>query len=237
MAIETVVSTVPALAATLADRATGLARAAVSERRSFSITLTGGSVARAFLPTLATASIDWRRVDWFWGDERSVPPRDPESNYGLADQLLFKNLSVDPTRVHRMPADTDDLDTAAETYEAELREVLGAPPRFDLILLGVGTDGHVCSLFPNHVALTEVSRLVVSITDSPKPPARRLTLTLPALAHASLIVIAAFGAEKAAVIDEASNSAHSDLPVARAARLGRETLFLLDPPAAGRSER
>jgi 6-phosphogluconolactonase len=134
-----------------------------------------------------------------------------------------------------MPADADDLDTAAATYEAELRKVLGAPPRFDMILLGVGADGHVCSLFPKHAALTEASRFVVPVTDSPKPPQRRLTLTLPALAHASLIVIAAFGREKALVIDEALNSARSHLPVARAARLGRETLFLLDRQAAGRS--
>jgi 6-phosphogluconolactonase len=235
MAIETVVSTVPALAATLAERATGLARAAVSEGRSFAIALPGGSVARAFFPTLATAPIDWRCVDWFWGDERGLPPQDPESNYRLADQLLFKNVSIDPTRVHRMPADADDLDTAAATYEVELRKVLGAPPRFEMILLGVGADGHVCALFPKHAALTETSRLVVPVTDSPKPPQRRLTLTLPALAHASLIVIAAFGREKAPVIDEALNSARSDLPLARAARLGCETLFLLDAQAAGRS--
>jgi 6-phosphogluconolactonase len=236
MSIETVVSAVPALAATLAERASDLARAAVSEGRSFAIVLPGGSVARAFFPTLAMAPIDWRRVDWFWGDERRVPPEDPESNYRIAVQLLFRYVSLDPARIHRMPADTDDLETAAATYEAELRRVLGASPRFDLILLGVGSDGHVCSLFPKHSALTEVSRLVLPVTDSPTPPQRRLTLTLPAFAHASLIVIAAFGSEKAAVIDEALNSARSDLPVARAARLGRETLFLLDAQAAGRSE-
>jgi 6-phosphogluconolactonase len=236
MSVETIVSAIPALAGLLAERATDLARAAAAERQFFAVALTGGSVAQAFFPTLAMSPIDWRRVEWFWGDERSVPPDDPASNYRLAAQLLFKDVSVDPMRVHRMPADAVDLDAAAGSYEVELRRVLGPSPKFDMVLLGTGPDGHVCSLFPGHATLNESSRLVLAIKDSPKPPPRRLTLAFPALAGASLIVIAAFGREKAAVVHEALNSSGSDLPIARAARLGRRTLFLLDAQAAGQSQ-
>ena len=233
MPTETIVSVVPALATILAERATSLARAAVADGRCFAVALPGGSVAEAFFPTLAVARIDWNRVECFWGDERSVPPDDPESNYRLAAQLLFKDVNVDPRRVHRMPADAVDLDEAAAAYEVALRTSLGPAPRFDMVLLGAGPDGHVCSLFPGHPALEESSRLVVAVTDSPKPPPRRLTLTFPALAEASLVVVAAFGDEKSAVIREALENPHSSLPLARAARQGRRTLFLLDPRAAG----
>ncbi|RPH64796.1 MAG: 6-phosphogluconolactonase [Acidobacteria bacterium] len=233
MPIETIVSAVPALATILADRATDLARAAVADGRCFVVALPGGSVAEAFFPTLALARIDWDRVECFWGDERSVPPDDPQSNYRLAAQLLFKHVNVDPGRVHRMPADAVDLDAAAAAYEVALRTILGPSPRFDMVLLGAGPDGHVCSLFPGHPALDESSRLVVAVTDSPKPPPRRLTLTFPALAGASLLVVAAFGDEKSAVIREALENPDSGLPVARVARLSRQTLFLLDAEAAG----
>lgn len=130
-----------------------------------------------------------------------------------------------------MPADATNLEAAARAYEAELVRVLGNPPRFDIVLLGVGPDGHVCSLFPGHAALLEVSQRVLPIADSPKPPPRRLTLTLPALADAD-IYIAAFGAAKADVIREALATPASPLPVARAARAGRSAVFLLDDEAA-----
>jgi 6-phosphogluconolactonase len=233
MPFETIVRPIPALAAILAEEATNLARAATSEGRCFALVLPGGSVAEAFFPTLAVASINWRRVECFWSDERSVSPDDPRSNYRLATRLLFNHASVDRTRVHRMPAEAVDLDRAAETYEAELRTVLGPSPRFDMVLLGVGADGHICSLFPGHPALDEPARLVLAVTDSPKPPSRRLTLTLPALSGASLVVVAAFGREKAPVVREALTDPQSGLPVARAARAGRRSLALLDSQAAG----
>jgi 6-phosphogluconolactonase len=235
--IEIIVSAVPALAAILAQRAADRARAARATGRSFAIALPGGSVAEQFFPTLALAPIDWDHVECFWADERSVAPDDPQSNYRLASQFLFKDAKINPRRIHRMPADAVDLDLAAAAYEVELRTVLGASPRFDLVLLGVGADGHVCSLFPGHRALDELSRLVVAVTDSPKPPSRRLTLTLPALADASLLIVAAFGKEKSAVIRETLKDAYSTLPIARAARLSHQTLFLLDPEAASFTDR
>jgi 6-phosphogluconolactonase len=201
-------------------------------RSPFGVSLTGGSVAQAFFPALAAAPIDWNRIEWFWGDERAVPPNHPDSNYGLAAHTLFSQIAVAPERIHRMKAEADDLNHAARDYEEELTSIAGRPPRVDLVLLGVGPDGHVCSLFPDHPALEERRRFVVPIVDSPKPPPRRLTLTLPALAGATVIV-AAFGASKVAVIREARENAASRLPVALAARAAREAIFLIDDGAAG----
>jgi 6-phosphogluconolactonase len=140
---------------------------------------------------------------------------------------------MDPAHVHRMPADRPDLDEAARTYEADIARTIGAGASFDVVLLGVGPDGHVCSLFPGHPALDETARRVVAITDSPKPPPARVTLTIPALRGAD-IVVAAFGESKAEAIEGALDRPASRLPVARAAAVGRRAIFLLDPGAASR---
>ena len=160
-------------------------RRARTDGRALSLVVPGGSIARAFFPVLADAAIDWTKVDVFWSDERAVGSDHEDSNYRVANELLLSH--VGHARAHRMPADDPDLDAAARTYERELVRVLGDPPRFDVVLLGVGPDGHVCSLFPGQPALEEASRLVVAVTDSPKPPPRRLTLTLPALAGAEIL--------------------------------------------------
>ena len=215
-----------------ADRLAFEARRAQTGGRALSLVLPGGSVAQAFLPVVAEAAIDWALVDVFWGDERAVPPDHPESNYRLADELLLERVGIDRARVHRMPADGADLDAGARAYEAELVRVLGDPPRFDVVLLGVGPDGHVCSLFPGHPALRETSRRVVAVTDSPKPPPGRLTLTLAALDGAE-IYVAAFGPSKAVVVREALTTPASPLPVALAARAGKRAVFMLDTDAAG----
>jgi len=131
-----------------------------------------------------------------------------------------------------MPADDPDAESAARSYEALLTATLGTPPQLDLALLGVGPDGHVCSLFPGHRLLRERQRLVASIGDAPKPPRRRLTLTLPVLWEAAVVVLAALGEAKAAVLREALEEPSSPLPVALAMRGARRTVVLLDPPSA-----
>ncbi len=118
-----------------------------------------------------------------------------------------------------------------------MARILGAPPRLDLALLGVGPDGHVCSLFPGHPLLLEESRSVAVVDDSPKPPPRRLTLTLPVLAAAELVVVAALGRGKAEVVREAVEESASALPVARVARRARRCVFLVDAEAASRLTR
>jgi 6-phosphogluconolactonase len=211
----------------------GLALRAQAEGRMLGIALPGGSVAEAFFPTLARAPLDWSAIEWFWGDERALPPDHQDSNYRLAAELLFKHVPVDPARIHRMRAEGPDLDIAASEYEQTLMATRGVPPRLDLALLGVGPDGHVCSLFPNHPALDETSSFVITITDAPKPPPRRMTLTLPALADA-VIVVGAFGASKAFPIYEALEHHQTKLPVALVAQNARHALFLADPEAAGK---
>ena len=197
-----------------------------------SLALPGGSAAEAFCPALAQARVRWRDVDVFWVDERAVPPDHPDSNYRIANDLLLSRVDADPARIHRMRADGPDLDAAAIEYERRIIRASGAPPHFDVVLLGVGGDGHVCSLFPGHAALDERARLVVPIVDSPKPPSRRVTVTLPALA-AALVVVAAFDASKAPVVHEAMNDPSSSLPVTRAVRAAGHTIFLLTPSLAG----
>jgi len=231
---EVVIASIPELARIFAERAEGAARRALGERGRFSLVLPGGSVAEAFFPVLAGAALPWTDTDLFWGDERAVPPDHPDSNYRLAAELLLKGRSA---RVHRMAAEAPDLEAAADEYEREMRHSLGTPERLDLVLLGMGPDGHVCSLFPGHPALREESRWVVAVTDSPKPPPSRLTLTLPALGLAEVLVVAAFGAGKAEVVRSAVEDPGSSLPVALAARRASRAVFLLDEPAAKRLAR
>ncbi len=131
-----------------------------------------------------------------------------------------------------MEADAADPEAAARAYAVTMVRILGAPPRLDLALLGVGPDGHVCSLFPGHPLLLEESRFVAVLDDSPKPPPRRMTLTLPALAAAELVVVAALGRSKAEIVRAAIEEPSSALPVARVARRARRCIFFVDAEAA-----
>ena len=210
------------------------AAAAIAARGQFTCALPGGSVAEACFPALAGAGVDWSRTHVFWGDERAVPPKDPQSNYGLAWRLWLRHMGGG--WVHPMPAYLPALEIAAAQYEESLRRTLGDPPRLDLVLLGVGADGHVCSLFPGHPALDERERLVVAVTDAPKPPARRLTLTLPALAVARALIVCAFGQDKAPALRDAiegrASGSGQPSPLALATSEHSDVAWLLDPDAA-----
>jgi len=201
-------------------------------RRRFTVALPGGSVATTCFPRLARLPIDWDRCEFFWVDERAVPPGDPESNYGAAQSLWLKPAGVPAARIHRMSADDPDLDKAAESYTDVITRFGQRPPRLDYVILGVGPDGHVASLFPGHVLLSEARRLVAAVHDAPKPPPRRMTLTLPLLAGAGRVVVAAFGHAKAEVMREALTNPESALPVAMVLRHAERPLILLDRDAA-----
>jgi 6-phosphogluconolactonase len=231
---EIVIDTPEALARVFADRFDAEARTAIAARGRFSCALPGGSVAETFFPVLARADVAWSRVEFFWGDERAVGPDDPDSNYGLARRLLLDAVHADPRRVHRIAGEHRDLDAAARAYEAEMVRVLGDPPRIDLVVLGLGPEGHVCSLFPGHPLLNERVYSVAAITDSPKPPPQRITFTMLPLESAGMLCISGFGESKAEAIRIALEDAESRTPVALALRGTQRALVLLDPAAASR---
>jgi 6-phosphogluconolactonase len=209
------------------------ARQAIAARGRFACAVPGGSVAEAFFPRLVQAEADWSRVHVFFGDERAVPPDAPDSNAGLARRLWLDHVPLPAERVHLLYQRGESVEAAAARAEHELRAMLGAPPRLDLVLLGMGPDGHVCSLFPGHPAL-RAPDLVLAVHDSPKPPPERVSLGLAALRLATEICVAAFGPEKAGAVREALEAPASELPVARALRSGPRARLLLDPAAAGR---
>jgi 6-phosphogluconolactonase len=229
---EIVIDAAAALARVFADRFVAEARAAITARGRFACALPGGSVAEAFFPVVARAEVAWGQVEFFWGDERAVGPDDPESNYGLAKRLLFDAVQADPRRVHRIKAEGGDLEAAARAYETEMIRVLGDPPCIDLVVLGVGPEGHVCSLFPGHPLLRERARRVAAITDSPKPPPQRITFTMIPLELAGTVCVAGFGDSKAEAIRAALEDTESQIPVALALRAAHHALVLVDPAAA-----
>jgi 6-phosphogluconolactonase len=239
---ETVVVVVPdadILASTVAARLAVKILDAQAVHGSASVVLTGGRVAAKVLRSVrelpASAAIDWSRVDLWWGDERFLPSGDPDRNETQAREALLDKLPLDPARVHAMPAsdgaDGDDASAAAARYAADLASAAGpgaSLPRFDVLMLGVGEDGHVASLFPNHPVLEQTGPTAAAF-DSPKPPPTRVTLTLPTIQSADEVWLIAAGPDKAAPIGTVLAGGH--LPAASATGV-QKTLWLLDRAAA-----
>lgn len=230
-----------ALADRVADLAVATLSAALDERGLAHLVITGGGILEKVLAALAARKpIDWSQVHVWWGDERYVPAESADRNDLAAKAPLLDQVALDPAKVHRMPASDagfgEDVDAAAASYAAELAEAAAtaAVPTFDLVLLGVGPDGHCASLFPRHPALHESAASVVAVQDSPKPPPTRLSLTFPALDAANEIWFVASGDGKADAVSRALGGAgFTDVPSARPR--GREhTLWLLDRAAAAK---
>jgi 6-phosphogluconolactonase len=211
---------------------------------SASVVLTGGSVGRAYAAVRdspARGSIDWRSLDVWWGDERFLPAGDPERNETQAREALLDAVPLDPARVHAMAPsdgpDGNDPEAAAQRYVDELaaaarNEDHGAAPSFDLLMLGVGPDGHIASLFPGHPAVYETERTVVAVRGAPKPPPVRLTMTQPTISAAKDIWLIVSGEEKARAVALAlSGAGPTQIPAAGASGRMR-TLWLLDRAAA-----
>jgi 6-phosphogluconolactonase len=184
------------------------ANRAVTERGRFTIALSGGSTPKSLFTLLATnarTSLPWERMFFFWGDERHVPPTDPDSNYHMADESMLSKVPVAAGNVFRMPAELPDAATVAEVYEQTLRKFFslgpGQFPRFDLILLGMGPDGHTASLFPGTAALQEQSRLIIANWVE-KLKGSRLTFTLPVLNAARCVAFVVSGMDKAPALRE-----------------------------------
>lgn len=228
---RSVFSSTDALAAELVHQTIVAADAAIAERGIFTMALTGGSVVSAIYPVLAQASLPWDKVHVFFGDERAVAPDDKDSNFKLAHDTLLGHPNVKGVHVHRIRGEDDPAAAAAEA-EATLLEVTGGTGAIDVVHVGMGPDGHICSLFPDHPLLKEEHRLVVPILDSPKPPPSRVTFTLPTLARARQLFFLVTGAAKAEAVGQAILQPTSTLPVALAARAATSSRWFLDADAA-----
>ncbi|CAN1314156.1 Probable 6-phosphogluconolactonase 1 [Linum perenne] len=241
------------LSTDLADYIADLSEASVKERGDFAIALSGGSLI-GLMGKLCEApyskTVDWSKWYIFWVDERVVSKSHADSNYKLAkDGLLSKQVPIVPSHVHSIN-DSVSAEEAADDYEFAIRQLVKTRtinvsdisdcPKFDLILLGMGPDGHVASLFPNHPALNEKEEWVTFITDSPKPPPERITFTLPVINSASNVAIVATGESKADALHLAiSNAAGPDgslLPARMVQPMKGKLVWFLDKPAASKLE-
>ncbi|MDN5859004.1 MAG: 6-phosphogluconolactonase [Pseudonocardia sp.] len=202
------------------------------------IVLTGGGIGIAMLAQVrsspAQAAIDWSRIELYWGDERFVAPDDAERNELQAREALLDHVPVDPARVFPMGADDGSVSAEAAAAAYVLPPADDDTPMFDVLLLGMGGEGHTLSVFPNSPAVHEITAGVVAVHDCPKPPPTRITLTLPAARAAAEVWIVAAGAAKAdAVAGAVGGAPEVEIPVAGAT--GRErTLWLLDRAAAAK---
>ncbi|OBB41819.1 6-phosphogluconolactonase [Mycobacterium sp. 852002-51961_SCH5331710] len=232
-----------ALVAAAGDRLVAAIVEAIGERGSAQIVLTGGGSGTGLLKRVAESStrIDWSKVHLYWGDDRFVPEDDDERNYKQAREALLDHIDIPADNVHPMAASGaefgDDLDAAAADYERVLAATAdtGEPaPDFDVHLLGMGGEGHINSLFPHTPAVRETERLVVGVEDSPKPPPRRITLTLPAVRRSREVWFIVSGDGKADAVAAAIGGADAD-DVPAAGAVGREaTVWLLDEAAASK---
>jgi 6-phosphogluconolactonase len=191
------------LFAAAAEEVMRSAKEAVEQRGRFTIALSGGSTPKSLYNLLATnarTTLPWDRMFFFFGDERHVPPTDPESNYRMADEAMLSKIPVAAANVFRFPAENPDAAAAADAYEKTLRRFFavesGQFPRFDLILLGMGPDGHTASLFPGTAGLQEKSKLVIANWVE-KLKTSRLTLTLPVINAANCVAFLVSGTDKA----------------------------------------
>lgn len=216
---------------------------AQSSRGQADIVLTGGSMGSALLVSLGDSpgrdAIDWRRLNVWWGDERFLPAGDPQRNETQAREALLDAVQLDPSRVHPMPAsdgpDGADVDAAAARYAREL--AAAAPsgrdlPEFDVLMLGVGPDAHIASLFPEHPALHELEASTIGVRGAPKPPPIRVSMTFPSLCSARDVWFLVSGADKAGAVGLAlSGAGRLQAPAAGAVGI-RSTTWLLDRDAA-----
>lgn len=213
-----------------------IARTSIAERGRFDVVLSGGRTPESVYKSLVDAELEWRKVHVWFGDERCVPPVHVDSNYHMADQALLSRVAIPPANVHRIHGELDAY-RAAEEYENELRRVLGlkdgALPRFDLVLLGMGPDGHTASLFPGTPALEEEEALCCG-TWVEKLKAYRVTLTFPVFDNAANVLFLACGADKAPMVKLATTEvAGTETPPAGRVRPTHGELVWFVDAAAG----
>jgi 6-phosphogluconolactonase len=224
-----------------AEEVVRTATEAVSQRGRFTIALSGGSTPKQLYNLLATnarTTLPWDRMYFFWGDERHLPPTDPDSNYRMVEEAMLSKVPVPASNVFRLRAENPDADAVAEEYEKTLRKFFQTGstevPRFDLILLGMGPDGHTASLFPGTAALQEKSRLVVANWVE-KLKTNRLSLTLPVLNAGRCVMFLVSGTDKASVLRtvlEDKNASGEQYPAKLVQPTDGTLLWIMDRAAA-----
>src|ERR1700736_3218371 len=212
------------------------ASSAVRANGRFVVALSGGSTPKSLYNLLATKpAIPWDKICFFWGDERHVPPDHPDSNYRMAHEALLSKVPVRPENIFRIRGEEKDAEAVALQYEQTLKDFFhlspGEFPCFDLVLLGLGPDGHTASLFPGTAALNERHRLVVANWVA-KFSAYRITLTFPVLNEAACVIFLASGADKAPIFHEVLENRNAHLPSQKVQPTRGKLLWLVDRAAA-----
>jgi 6-phosphogluconolactonase len=213
-----------------------LAESAIAARGKFAVTLSGGNTPRAIYSLLAQqykTTIPWDKVHIFFSDERHVPPDHPDSNYRMAKESLLANVPIPEKNIHRVRTEMDAA-SAAQDYDNQLREFFHLNgndwPRFDLIMLGLGDDGHTASLFPGTAALDESRRRVVANWVE-KLKSFRITFTFPLLNYAAEVLFLVSGANKAKILKEVLEPGGTEVPAQRVLPKGGRLLWLADQDA------
>lgn len=218
-----------------------LSRESIKNRGQFTVALSGGSTPKKLFTRLASdefrSQINWQNVQIFFGDERCVPPDSDESNFRMANENMLSKVEVPPENIHRFLTEESDAKAVAEKMESEIRKVLELKnnefPRFDLIFLGMGADGHTASLFPETSALKEDKRIVVE-NYVEKSETFRLTFALPTLNNARNVIFLIAGEDKAEVLKEVLENETVKYPSQLVQPTNGNLLFLLDEKAAGK---
>lgn len=234
-----VLDTAEAVAVRAAEEIAHLAGDAICTHGEFTFCLTGGSSPVRTYDLLATRfhhSIDWSEVQFFWGDERCVPPDDPASNFGMANRTMLSKLGLRPEQVHRMRGE-DPPEEGAQAYEEELKAFFkltgGELPRLNLVLLGLGENVHIASLFPHNPALHEKNRLTVAVEVN-AAQRNRLSLTAPVINNAAYVIFLVVSAKKAQAVKDALEGPHDPdkFPAQLVTPSDGKVLWLLDKDAA-----
>ena len=232
-----------ALGRVAAEQFVELAQGAVLARGRFTVALAGGSTPRRMYETLGSPAfrhrVDWSRIDVFWGDERGVPEDHPDSNFRMAAEALLDRVPIPRQRIHRIRAEIAERPVAARDYQREIALAFevneaGQPPSFDLLLLGMGIDGHTASLFPDGESLREERRWAVSVEAPQRPPPSRITLTVPILNRAREIRVLVAGADKSVTLRAVLQGPHEParMPVQLIKPEDGRMIWLVDEAAA-----
>jgi 6-phosphogluconolactonase len=222
-----------------AEELVSIGQAAVDDHDRFTIALSGGSTPRTLYELLASdfrAVMPWRKTQVFLGDERYVAPGDPRSNYHMIRETLLDDTTIPRDHIHPVPTLEAEIEEVAEAYEQELMGYFpGQWPRFDLILLGMGPDGHTASLFPDNIVLEEEARVVAAVHEERADPPLRLTLTIPAINHAANVHFLIAGANKTSALARAlsPNANPKSSPAAAIRPIDGHLVWWVDEAAAG----